>query len=181
MVALTGVLAAIAVPMMKNTLNQYSLSGDARTLANAVSLARMQAAANFTQGRLYVDLSLNGYHTELWQTSSSTWITQTGTVYLSSGNESYGFGPVSSPPPNSQGAIGQSAQCLNNAGAAIGNTACVVFNSRGIPIDNTGAPTAADAVYVTDGWNVYGVTISATSVVKLYMTGSTGTPNWVQQ
>ena len=45
--------------------------------------------------------------------------------------------------------------------AAIANTACIMFNSRGVPIDSTFAPTGDDALYVTDGMAVYGVTVAA--------------------
>src|SRR5947207_15664429 len=44
-VALTGVIAAIAVPMMGNTLGFFRLSGDARTLSNTIALSKMRAAS----------------------------------------------------------------------------------------------------------------------------------------
>lgn len=181
-VALTGIVAAIAVPMMSNQLGNFRLSGDARGLMNAVSLARMQAASNFSQTRIYVDLSGGTYHTEL-RPSGGNWTAQGGTSYLSSGNESYGFGVVSTPPANTQTTIGQAPQCLNNASpaVAISGTACIVFNSRGIPVDSTGAPYGADALYMTDGTAVFGITVSATSTIKLWRTNPTSTPNWVAQ
>ena len=61
-------------------------------------------------------------------------------------------------------------------GAAIGNTSCILFNSRGIPVDPAGAPPAVgaptgnDAMYLTDGTAVYGETISATGLIKLWRT-----------
>jgi len=41
-VGLTGVIAAIAVPMMSNTLGDFRLRGDARSLSNAVSLTKLR-------------------------------------------------------------------------------------------------------------------------------------------
>ena len=41
-VGIIGVISAIAVPMMKNTVGNFRLSGDARGLANGVSLARSE-------------------------------------------------------------------------------------------------------------------------------------------
>jgi prepilin-type N-terminal cleavage/methylation domain-containing protein len=181
-VAVTGVISAIAVPMMSNTLGNFRLSGDARGLTNAVSLTKMQAASNFTQARLYLDLSVNGYHTEIWQkTGTPAWVAQGGTSYLSQATESYGFGAVSTAPPNTQGTIGQATQCLDASLHAIANTACILFNSRGIPIDSTNAPTAAYALYATDGTAVFGVTVSATSSIRLWRTNPSATPSWVQQ
>lgn len=181
-VGLTAVISAIAVPMMSNNLGYLRLSGDARSLSNATSLARMQAASSFGQTRVYLDFSVNGYHIEI-KTPTSPWTAQGGVSYLSSVAESYGFGVVSAAPPNTQTTIGQAPPCLNNASPAlpIANTACIVFNSRGIPIDATGAPTGAYAVYLTDGVAVYGVTVSATSTIRLWRTNPSVIPSWVQQ
>lgn len=178
-VGLTMVIAAIALPMMGNSLGNFRLSGDARSLNNAVSLARMQAASNFTKSRLYLDRSLNAHHVELFK--NGAWVVQGGLIYLSSNAESYGFGSVSTAPPNTQATIAQSPQCQTAAGQAIANTSCVVFNSRGIPVDSTGAPYASNALYLTDGQFVYGVTVSATSLIRLWRTNASATPTWTQQ
>jgi prepilin-type N-terminal cleavage/methylation domain-containing protein len=181
-VAITGIVAVIAVPMMANTLKTFRIDGDARGLENSLSLARMQAASTFLQTRLYVDLAAGTYHTES-RPSSGSWTAQGATTYLSAANESYGFGSVSSAPPNTQTTISQAPQCLNNASPAqpISGTACVMFNSRGIPVDATGSAYGADALYVTDGTAVYGVTVSATSTIKLWRTNATSTPTWAAQ
>jgi hypothetical protein len=94
---------------------------------------------------------------------------------------------VGTAPPFSQAAIGQASACVAEVtGAAIGNTACILFNSRGIPVNANGAPPAvgaprSDALYVTDGLAVYGETISATGLIKLWRTNPTATPNWILQ
>ena len=182
-VAILGVISAIAVPQMSGMMGFLKIDGDARSLKNAVSLARMQAAANFAQTRVYLDTSTNGYHIET-QSSSSPWTVSGGTTYLSTNTEAYSYGVVSQPPPNTQGAIQQAPACKNNATppADIANTRCIVFNSRGIPIDSTGAPTANYAMYLTDNSSaVYGVTISATSAIKLWKTKPAATPSWIEQ
>lgn len=179
--ALVGLISATAVPAVRSGLSRIRLSSDARGIANALTLARMQAASGFTQGRLYVDLTTNSYHIELWQQSTSTWVAQGGTRYLSAGTESYGFGPVTSAPPNTQAAIAEAPQCQTAAGQPIANTACVVFNSRGIPIDSTGAPTSVNALYVTDDSRVFGVTVSASSMIRLWQTNAASGATWVQQ
>jgi hypothetical protein len=95
-------------------------------------------------------------------------------------NTSLSYGALTSPPPNTQAAIGQAPSCLNDDGDKIGNTACVVFNSRGIPVDETGAPTSADAVYLTDGTAVYSVTVASTGMIQLWRSGPT-TASWAKQ
>ena len=183
-VAMIGVISAIAVPMMGNALGNFRLNGDARGLTNAVSLSKLRAASVFSKARLYVDLSVNAFHIETWDKTNSVWVIEGGSTYLESTNESYNFGIVGTPPPNTQAAIGQT-QCLDVTGAAIGNTACVVFNSRGIPVldavGSTGGPTANQALYLTDGIAVYAVTVTATGVVRLWRTNSAAAPTWVQQ
>jgi Tfp pilus assembly protein FimT len=178
---LTAVIAAIAVPMTKNTLGDFRLRGDARNLTNAASLAKMRAASDFSQARLYADLSAKSFHVETWRkTGTPAWVTEGGIVALAT-SSSFSHGIVSTAPPNTQGTIGQSAACLNAAGTAIGNTACVLFNSRGIPVDSTGAPIGTGALYVTDSTAVYGVTVSATGLIRLWRTNPTATATWVLQ
>ena len=186
-IAVMGVLAGMAVPATSQLIGNLRLSGDARSLTNTISLTKLRAASHFTKARLFVDLSGKSYHIETWQKSPGAWVNDAsdGTTYLSSSGESYSFGVVSTPPPNSQAAIAQSPACLTAAGATIGNTACVVFNSRGIPVTDvvggTGGPTNVHALYLTDGQAVFGVTVSATSVIQLWRTFPLATPNWQMQ
>jgi prepilin-type N-terminal cleavage/methylation domain-containing protein len=186
-VGLTTVIAAIAVPMMSNTIGDFRIRGDARALNSAVSLAKLRAASAFTQTRLYVDLSANTFHVESWQkTGTPAWVTEGGTTTLST-SDTFSQGVVATPPSSTQTTIGQAANCVGTTGTAIANTACVLFNSRGIPVaasgapPNVGAPTGNDALYVTDGTAVYGVTVSATGQIQLWRTNPLATPSWVLQ
>lgn len=186
-VAIAGVVMAMAMPATSLLVGNLRLSGDARSLNNAIALTKLRAASHFTKARLYVALTDKSYHIETWQKSPGAWITDAtdGTSYLQSTNtESFSYGTLSSPPSNTQAAIGQAPACLTDAGVSIGNTACVVFNSRGIPVTDvaagTGGPTNSHAVYITDGSVVYGVTVSATSVIQLWRTLIT-TPSWTPQ
>ena len=186
-VGLTSVIAAISIPMMKNTMGDFKVSGDARGLTNAVSLAKMRAAADFSQARLYVDLNANSYRVETWQKApTSAWATEGGVTALSTG-DAFSLGLATVAPANTQTTIGQPPACLTALGAAVGNTACILFNSRGIPVDTAGvppaigAPTGNDAVYLTDGVAIFSVTVSATGLVKLWRANSASVPAWVLQ
>ena len=92
-VALVGVISAIAVPMMKNTIGDFSLTGDARGLSNAVSLAKLRAASSFSQARVFVDLSGKSYRVETWQKDPAGWVTEGGIKTLST-RDTFGFGVV---------------------------------------------------------------------------------------
>lgn len=177
-VALTGVIMAIAIPMSGNALGFFRLSGDARSAANGMALAKMRASSVFSRVRLFVDLSSQSYHLETWNKTTSAWTAEGSNNQLSS-RVSFGFGSVPTPPPNTQTTIGQAPVCQDNSGNDIGNTACVVFNTRGVPIDGTGAPTV-DALYLTDGTAVYGVTVSASGMVRMWRTPPSSA-SWVLQ
>lgn len=179
-VAIMGVLAVIAVPMSSNSIRYLKLSGDARDIANAASVAKMRAAAKFTQSRLFVDISGKTYYIQTYNKTTSAWETEGGSNLLAS-TVSFSFGVVGTPPSNTQTTIGQAPLCKNDSGADLSNTACVVFNSRGIPIDSTGSPTGNDAIYVTDGIAVYGITVAATGFIRTWQSAYASTPSWTLQ
>ena len=179
------VLAAIAAPMMGNALGYYRLSGDAKSLSNTVALTKMRAASDFTQARLFVDLT-SGYHIETFRKTPAplgAWVAEGGTTNLT-GSDRFGFGAVAAAPAGTQAVITQGVTgfvaCKDVAGAVIGNSVCILFNSRGIPVDTTGAPTGAGALYVTDGASVYGITISATGNILTWQSPA-GLASWKQQ
>jgi prepilin-type N-terminal cleavage/methylation domain-containing protein len=193
-VVIVGVLGAIAIPMSGNTLRYLKLSGDGRDLANATAVAKMRAAAKFTKARLYIDISGRRFYLQTFNKTPNPltcppmsnplgcWETEGGETLLSS-SVSFSFGPVATAPPNTQTTISQAPACMTSAviPVPIANTACIVFNSRGIPIDNSGNPTGLDAVYVTDGTAVYGITVAATGFVRTWQTNYSSTPSWTLQ
>jgi prepilin-type N-terminal cleavage/methylation domain-containing protein len=189
-IALFGILVAIAVPASEPAVGGYRLAGAAHAISYEISLAKMRAAANFTRARLNVNLSDGTYRLESWNRTTNTWTTEGGIEQLPRGSW-FGFGTVASPPPNTQGTIGQATPCLDDAAtvamlsgmafaAPAATTSCVQFNSRGTPVDSTGAPTGSGAIYLTDGSTVYTSTVSATGMTQLWRT-STHAVSWQKQ
>jgi hypothetical protein len=174
--------------MAANELKYLRSSGDARNMANAIMIAKMRAAASYTQGRFYADLVNKSFRIETWNKTTSKWTADAGNTYLSSG-VTFSYGPVATPPPNTQASLAYAPACRNEVGATIANTACVVFSSRGIPITAaagvapTGleSPYTTNAIYVTDGMTVYGATVSGTGMTRLWRTLSRSTPTWSLQ
>ena len=76
--AIIGIVAAIAVPMVGNAMASLRISGDAHDVSNAAALAKMRAASDFTRTRLYLDLSGNQFHMELFDQSTNKWTTENG-------------------------------------------------------------------------------------------------------
>ena len=170
-------LAAFIAPFTRNTVNALNLTGDARSIQSAVSLAKMRAAASFTQARLVVNFGNSTFHVERFARNTNTWVIE-GIVKQLSPTVSFGFSGIPAPPPNTQPAIAQAPPCLDNANNPIAGTACIVFNSRGMPVDATNAPTALDALYVGDGATVFGVTVSTGGMIQLWRS-NLGNGNWV--
>src|SRR6185503_8624535 len=124
-VGLIGVISVIAVPMFGNSLASFRLSGDARSLSNAIALAKMRAASNFSRVRLRADIPSRTHRIEVWDKATSTWVAEGGSNGLNTG-VSFSFGVVGAPPPNTQTTIAQAAECTDDAGVAIANTACIM-------------------------------------------------------
>lgn len=189
-VGIIGVLAVISVPMTGNALRYIRISGDARDLSNALSVAKMRAASKFTKSRLYVDLTGRTFHIQTFDKTvtvpcpTGCWVTETSPTSLSS-TVSFDYLPVATPPADTQTTIDQSPECMTTDATpvAVANTACIIFNSRGLPIVSlaSGAPTGDNAVYVTDGSAVYGITVAATGFIRLWRTNAAAAPTWTLQ
>jgi prepilin-type N-terminal cleavage/methylation domain-containing protein len=170
-------ISVLAFPSLLALGRNYRSVGDGQDLYSMTGLAKMRAAADFTHARVYADLSGKSLHIEVWNKTSSVWTTEGGTQNLASGDV-FGYGSFTSAPPNTQGTLGQAPACRDNSNTTdIANTACIIFNSRGIPIDNTSSPTGSDALYLTDGKVVYGVTVSATGLMR-YWRGDRSSTTW---
>src|SRR6185295_1782272 len=116
-VGIIGVVSVIAVPMMANTMANFRVTGDVRSTSNNIALAKMRAASDFSRARLFVDLSSGEHHLQRFTRATATccWVTEGGETDLSYA-VSFGHSVVTSPPPNTQAAIGQAAACKDDAG-----------------------------------------------------------------
>jgi prepilin-type N-terminal cleavage/methylation domain-containing protein len=179
--AVVIVVAGMAIPKVMTMVNNMRTEGDAENLNSAILLAKMRAGADFARARVYADLSANTYHIEVFTSGDTQWRAEGGTQYLSN-NATFGYGSLSIPPTGAA-SVAQAPACLENdmvASNTYSNTACVMFNSRGIPVDNTMAATTNDALYITNGTTVTGVVVSATGLTKIWRTGSS-TAVWEQR
>jgi len=181
-VAIFGIVSAIAIPQMGKLFGFYRLSGDARSVSNSIAGAKMRAAADFSRVRIYVDIDNNTFMMQSWDKTLNAgaggWKTEGGLTALSS-NVKFGYSSVSTSPNGT--AIAWAAQCTADDGTSIAHTACVMFNSRGVPVDVSLAPTSADAVFLTDvpSTAVYSVTVAATGMIRSWQTPSAATAHWV--
>ena len=182
-IAIVSIVAAIALPQTNTMMGGYKLKGNAQAINNLVGLAKMRAASQFSRARVYADLSARTFRLQVWNKTTNQWVDDGGVNQLADG-VTFGFTGITQPPPNTQAAIGQSPVCKNEAGADIANTACISFNSRGMPVTNAlppaGAVTGNSGLYVTDGSAVYGTTVTMTPLIKWWWSPSRDNA-WVRQ
>jgi prepilin-type N-terminal cleavage/methylation domain-containing protein len=167
-IAVISILAAITLPLSSTTIAASRFRGDGQAVSNLAGLAKMKASSRFTRARLRIDLDANSYSIEVWNKASSSWVTEGGVRQASRGVQ-FSFGALDEPPPDTQAAIGFSDPCTDADGDDIDDTACIVFNSRGIPIDADGDPIGGHGIYLTDGsTGVYGVTVTETPLIRFW-------------
>ncbi len=195
-VAISLIISAIAVPSYRNTVDYLRAAGDGRALNGLTAQAKMRAAASFTHARVYADLSNGGYQLQVWDklgnSGNGCWVEDSdrntdankvcitytnsapsGTVIALSQGNTFGFGSVTVGPTPGQSPIGTNQCYQDNGTSLIGNSACIVFNSRGIPVDSTNAPLATGAFYLRSRNLVEAVTASATGSIRLWSTNPT--------
>src|ERR1051326_5199827 len=119
-----GILG-ITIPAVQTILRSYQAAADARSLAIQLALVRMRAGANFTQARLNCNLVAKSCQLEIFNKTTSQFQAEGGAQLLSQG-VSFGFGSITTPAGTQ---------------TTIQNSANILFNSRGIPVDSTGAAT----------------------------------------
>jgi Tfp pilus assembly protein FimT len=208
-VAISITIVGFGVPVFSNFAQSLRTAGDSRSLAAMIAEAKLRAAANFTHARVYANLSGRTYHLDVWNKSGNggvgCWQTDgdsnactvaTSPVIGLSRNVSFGYGSVGAAPTNTEPSLGQAPLCYTGyAGqstntTSVANTACIEFNSRGVPSNpapggssgaSGGIPDATGALYVTDGGAVYGVTVIATGQIQSWYSNNTSTPHWRQR
>jgi prepilin-type N-terminal cleavage/methylation domain-containing protein len=168
-VGLIAVVTAIVIPITDASLDVNRLKGDATALRNLVGLAKMRASSQSTRARVYADLNANSFALEVWDRTTNTWVTQNGARPLATG-VSFGFGALATSPLDPQLPISMSPSCTAGltAANAIANTACITFNSRGLPVDADGVLFAGHALYLRGDFGVYGTTVTATPLIRLW-------------
>jgi prepilin-type N-terminal cleavage/methylation domain-containing protein len=170
--AIVIIISGMAIPKVMSIVQNMRTGGDARDLNGSILVAKMRASSDYAQARLHVDMNTQTFWVEVEPNGSTTWTTEGGVQYLSK-NVTFGYGSLTSAPSGTQSTFGQATACTG-----FSNSACILFNSRGIPVDTTNAPYGNYAIYVTDGKSVSGVTVSITGVTHIWRTDAYGA-DWI--
>ena len=179
--AVLSILSAFAVPMVASTTTGIKLRDQANAMADLIGLAKLRATSEFSRSRLYVDLAAESYVLQVLDPDTDDWVNEQAPVDLPYGI-SYGWGKLEVAPPNTQDddIPKFAAACINKDKEEIEKTACIMFNSRGIPIDKDNSPIGGNAFYLTDGTGVRGITVTATPLIRRWWS-SAGAAGWVRE
>jgi Tfp pilus assembly protein FimT len=184
-VTMSVIIGTIAVPAYLSVAANLRAAGDLRSINGLTALAKMRAASDFTRARVYADLNANTYHMEFWNKAGNggagCWQTDGDTahactvaaspVFNLAQGDTFGTGGQTQGPTVAQQPIPTQALCQSTNGgisSTIANTECIMFNSRGIPINTSGAAVSTGAFYLTNGTAVEAVTVSATGSIQSF-------------
>jgi prepilin-type N-terminal cleavage/methylation domain-containing protein len=188
-VVIVLVMGAFAIPSFMTMLRTFRIGGDAVSINGEILMAKMRAAARFTRTRVFFDTANNQFRTEWWNKTTNQWVQESvGAPANLSRGVTFSFGAVGTGPDTNPTAL--SPACMSGTagppadpggGTPDPNSACILFNSRGFPITAAGGPTASHAIYITDGVAVFGVTLSATGLNRVWRIGAGDTSgySWV--
>jgi Tfp pilus assembly protein FimT len=202
-IVMSLVISAIAIPEYLAGAKYLRIAGDLRDINGTTAEAKLRAAASFTHARIYADLTDNTFQLQVWNKAAGCWVADednTGTClsfanapapsgpgnFQLSQGDTFGFGSLTSGPTAGQSTISQAAGCYPGSaagpdgGTQLSNTACIEFNSRGIPVDNSNTPTPNGALYITNGNIVEAVTATATGSIQTWQCPH-GQTTWAAQ
>lgn len=179
--AVLAVLSAFALPMVESTTSGIKLRDQANAIADLIGLAKMRATSQFSRTRVRVDVAAGTYVMQSWDAGANNWVDEQAEIELPFG-VTFGWGDLATAPPNTQDGdvLKFAAECLDKDDAAIDGTACIMFNSRGIPIDKDNSPIGGNSFFLTDGTGVRAVTVTATPLVRRWWS-SAAKANWVRE
>ena len=109
-VALIGIIAAIAVPVTGSAVSGQKFNNDSQALTNLVGLAKMRASAAYTRARVRANLANRTFVLERWDKTTNAWVAEGSVTQLALG-VTFGFGTVVDPPPKTQTNIAFSGAC----------------------------------------------------------------------
>jgi prepilin-type N-terminal cleavage/methylation domain-containing protein len=151
--AVTAVMAAIAIPVLSSSMRDMQLISDARKISTTMSYAKLSATAQMTNYQMSFDLANNRWSLLKRNRTSGAYELQQAVNELSLGNANSGVAfKTSSPSGTAPGATGE---FLTTSATS------VRFNSRGIPNDRV-------IVYLSNETTDYAVSVSLAGKVQIW-------------
>ena len=146
-ISIIGIIAVMALPSAWTFVKGYRLHADASAIHNQLNVTRFRATSQFTPYRLSITASTGTYSMDRMSTTYASPSSEVS-LGLSQGISFLTTCPVSAKPGNIPSSV------------TAGSTA-VYFNTRGLPVTNTGTPTNTNVLYLKNDNNLYdAVTVS---------------------
>ncbi len=152
-VAVIGVISAIALPRVGSIVDSYRLSSSVAGLAGELNVAKLKATSQLNPYQLQINVTAGTYQRYVMTSSPGvlprTFAPDPGSAPAPlPGTVSFGFGSVTVPAGSA------------NEQPSLAQATAITFNSMGVPVDANGQPTAANAIYVTYNGQTAAVTVS---------------------
>jgi prepilin-type N-terminal cleavage/methylation domain-containing protein len=180
-VAIVGSMAAIGIPLSAGMIDDFKSRGDAQALSSAIAQTKLTSASKFTHARLYVNLTANSYRIQTWTKAGTPgWIAASDEIFLTD-RSAFGFGSVTAPPANTIGGLAQAPACLDDIGAVIPGTSCMIFSSRGVSVTAAGPPATTQGFFLSGNSGTFAIIMGATGQLQVWRTTQTGASAWRQQ
>jgi len=156
-VVLLLLFAALTVPSLTTALNAWQLNADARKISTTLMSAKLRTTSQATRYRVHFDVPNNSFNCQRFNRTTGNYvdIADESAVTLSDGISNSGIRLTADSPSGPTGFPTTSSEF-------------VIFNSRGIPVDNGGAPTGANVIYLSNSSTSYAVTVSQVGRIQLW-------------
>lgn len=152
--AAMAVLGAISMPMLSSTMRSMQLSSETRKIATALTDAKLSASSQTNPYRVFFKHAQNSWQLEKFDQTSGTFVAAGAENTLSDGLANSGI-------------AFRSNSSLAVTGYPATSSGSITFNARGFPIDNTGAPTANNVIYLSDSDADYAITVTLTGKTQV--------------
>jgi len=156
-VVLLLLFAALTVPSLTTALNAWQLNADARKISTTLMSAKLRTTSQATRYRVHFDVPNNSFNCQRFNRTTGNYvdIADESAVTLSDGISNSRIRLTADSPSGPTGFPTTSSEF-------------VIFNSRGIPVDNGGVPTGANVVYLSNSSTSYAVTVSQVGRIQLW-------------
>jgi Tfp pilus assembly protein FimT len=146
------IVSAFAIPSLSSAMRGMQLSGDARNIASALSYAKLSAASQMRRFRVSFTLGENRWEVQRFNATSNEFESDLEGSSLST----------------ESGIEFKTTSSAALTGYPSGSSSVVTFNSRGLPIDDAGVPTASNVVYISKDDSDFAVSVSLTGKVQVW-------------
>src|SRR6059036_576184 len=154
-IGLVLLFSALSIPMLSSSFTAWQGRSDAQNISTMLQSAKFRAISRANRYQVVFSVANNTWTVQREEPrGSNTYVDEGSTNSLSSGlYKAVQLKASSSGSPS---------------GFPTASSTQIRFNSRGIPIDTTGALTPNLAVYLAGGDTTYAVTVSTIGKVKLW-------------